>query len=43
MMSDSMRPMQAARPCVDMAMQEQEEWIAERQKRMDEMMGQMIR
>jgi hypothetical protein len=43
MMQDNMQAMQAMKAKPGMTMQEHEEWIAEHQKLMDEMLGQMMK
>lgn len=42
MMQDTMGKMQAMKPRDGMSMQEQKDWMAEHQKLMDQMMGQMM-
>jgi hypothetical protein len=42
MMQETMGKMQAMKPREGMSVQEQKEWMAEHQKLMDQMMGQMM-
>lgn len=42
MMKETMEKMQAMKPKAGMSMQEHEEWINQRQKLMEDMMGQMM-
>lgn len=42
MMQETMVKMQTMKPRDGMSLQEQKEWIAEHQKLMDQMMGQMM-